>query len=513
MKKGLVGLLLAVTLGLASCDNDDSASVSGSNSGSSVSTSVDPSASTGSSSISAPVGATEWDANAKSIMNEVIGEELPFVALKDDYVCSKETDETGDYVQIYDEDSVNHLTNYGDTLVSNGYTYYSESTENGITDYFYVKDDIVVQYVFAASEGNTIFAWVETPTAQTTDTAWPSDLSALMVNLLQEELPFVALADNYDYESNQIYIYDNSNVNYLVTYGATLEANGYELVYNDESNGYPIYEYVKNINSNTMIVVDFDYYPGDEYTYPCNEIAARLSHLTTEWPNEAIAEIIASENRTMIPEFGALTTYEYYCATDAITIVGDVDDKNIGTGYTDCAKENGLLVGLDIDWNLFEYYEYLYDWEENFAVTMSSSFEENATSGYFSITISKSEKTYDSLESAFPADAIITFLGDVTTEIPSFAIAEGNTYKVINEEADEFGTPASLSILAIDNGTIGTDSLEDTYKTTVTNAGYTVDDGQYEDYGYIATSADNKVGLTFYTESGVFYLYISLVTE
>lgn len=486
MKKGLVGLLLTMTLGLAGCDNDNSGSTS------------------------TPAGGA-WSESAKNIMKEVIGEELPFVELKADYACTKETDDSGDYVQICDNDSVNHLVNYGDILTSSGYTYDSESADENVTNYFYVKDDIVVQYVFAASEGNTIFAWVETPTAQTTDTAWPSDLSALMNTLLNEELPFVALAENYEYESNQIYIYDTSNVNYLVTYGATLEANGYVLAYNDESNGYPIYEYVKEINTNTMIVVDFDYYPGDEYTYPCNEIAARLSHLTNEWPNEAIAKIITSENRTMIPEFGAASGYEYYCATDAITIVGDVYDKDIETGYADCAKENGLLVGFDIDWNLFEYYEYLYDWEENFAVTISSSFEDNETRGYFSITISKSEKTYDSLESAFPTETIATFLGEVTTEVPSFAIAEGNTYKVTNEEADElFGTPASLSILAIDNGVVGTDSLEDTYKTTVTNAGYTVDDSQYEDYGYIATSADKKVSLNFYTENGVFYLYISL---
>lgn len=507
MKKGLVGLLLAVTLGLAGCDNDASASVSGSNSSPSVSTSTD------SSSISAPVGVTEWNANTKSIMNEVIGEELPFVELKNNYVCTKETDDSGDYVQICDDDSVNHLTNYGDTLVSNGYTYDSESSDGEVTSYFYVKDDIVVQYGFAASEGNTIFAWVETPTAQTTDTAWPSNLSALMTTLLKEELPFVALAENYEYESNQIYIYDNSNVNYLENYGATLVANGYELAFSDESSGYPIYEYVKYINANAMIVVDFDYYPGDEYTYPCNEIAARLSHLTTSWPSEAIATIIGNEHSAKVPVFSATSGYEYYCATDAITIVGEVS-ADLSTSYKDGAKEDGLLVGFDIDWNTFEYYEYLYDWEENFVVSMSSSFEENANSGYFSITISKSEKTYDTLESAFPTGAIATFLGDVTTEVPSFAIAEGNTYKVTNEEADElFGTPASLSIYAIDNGVVGTDSLEDIYKTTLTNAGYTVDDSQYEDYGYIATSADNKVGLTFYTESGVFYLYISLVTE
>jgi len=485
MKKGLVGLLLAVTLGLAGCDNDNSES------------------------ISTPAGGA-WSESAKNIMKEVIGEELPFVELKADYVCTKETDDSGDYVQIYDEDSVNHLVNYGDTLTSNGYTYDSESSDEDITVYFYVKDDIVVQYGFSADEGNTIFAWIETPTAQTTDTAWPSDLSALMNTLLNEELPFVALAENYEYESNQIYIYDTSNVNYLENYSATLVANGYELAYKDESYGYPIYEYVKYLSINSIIVVDFDYYPGDEYNDPCNEIAARLSHLTASWPNEAIADIIGDEYSAKVPEFSVTSGYEYYNSTDAITIVGEVSE-DISTSYANSAKENGLLMGVGIDWNTWDYYEYLYDWEENFEVAMSSSFEDNATSGYFSITISRSEKTYDSLESAFPTAAIATFLGEVTTEVPSFAIAEGNTYKVTSEEANElFGTPACLSILAIDNGTIGTDSLEDTYKTTVTNAGYTVDNSQYEDYGYIATSADQKVSLNFYTDSGVFYLYISL---
>ena len=61
---------------------------------------------------------------------------------------------------------------------------------------------------------------------------------------------------------------------------------------------------------------------------------------------------------------------------------------------------------------------------------------------------------------------------------------------------------------ADDNGEPGVDSLEDELVPLFEEAGWTIDDSQYDDKGYFAFSADENVKIQFYSYDEEFVLYV-----
>ena len=104
----------------------------------------------------------------------------------------------------------------------------------------------------------------------------------------------------------------------------------------------------------------------------------------------------------------------------------------------------------------------------------------------------------------FPKAELKSFLDSegLTTEVPS--PVSKNEWTSGTDE-DDYG--AYFYALTIDEGTIGTDSIEDTYKALLEKtSGWTVDDSNYDDYGYIADKGD--VEIEFYTYDGYFEFYV-----
>ncbi len=113
---------------------------------------------------------------------------------------------------------------------------------------------------------------------------------------------------------------------------------------------------------------------------------------------------------------------------------------------------------------------------------------------------------------AFPAEALKTFLASegLTVEVPSPYSASKWTSEVKEDNGKYFEAKVE------DKGTVGKDSIEDTYfalleKTT----GWVVDDSEYDLYGYFARK--DNVEVEFYTENGTFnfwaYKYENPYTE
>ena len=102
----------------------------------------------------------------------------------------------------------------------------------------------------------------------------------------------------------------------------------------------------------------------------------------------------------------------------------------------------------------------------------------------------------------FPAEALKSFLTSegVSVTVPSPVSSGEWTYKV--NEDEEYGNSFSASVE--DKGTIGTDSIEDTYTALLQKtSGWIVNDDYYDFYGYLAYK--DNVALCYYTEEGTFY--------
>lgn len=107
---------------------------------------------------------------------------------------------------------------------------------------------------------------------------------------------------------------------------------------------------------------------------------------------------------------------------------------------------------------------------------------------------------------AFPAAALQSFLTSegYTTTVPS-PVSSGD-WDYTTEDDQDFGY--TFIAYVEDNGTIGTNSLEDTYKALLLQESWEVDDTYYDTDGYYAWKDGGDVALLFYTYDGEFDLYI-----
>lgn len=105
----------------------------------------------------------------------------------------------------------------------------------------------------------------------------------------------------------------------------------------------------------------------------------------------------------------------------------------------------------------------------------------------------------ETVKTSFPAAALKSFLSEqgLNSTVPS-PVSEGEwTYEIKDDGGKYF--EASVA----DSGTVGTNSIEDTYKALLENTvGWKVDDTEYDEYGYLAN--DGVVEVQFYTEEGKF---------
>ena len=107
---------------------------------------------------------------------------------------------------------------------------------------------------------------------------------------------------------------------------------------------------------------------------------------------------------------------------------------------------------------------------------------------------------------AFPATALQSFLTSqgYTTTVPS-PVSNGE-WGSTEETDDDFGY--SFIAWVEDSGTIGTNSIEDTYKDLLLQNSWEVDDTYYDADGYYAWKDGGDVALLFYTYDGEFDLYV-----
>lgn len=503
MKKVMKCLALPMLLlGLVACgttNNPESNSTSSTSSSSSI------------------VEESKWPAELKSMMNELLGEELPYIELKEGFTYSILTDEDGDFLYIGDESTTNIVEDYKAILLQNGYTYIGEE-EDDYTAYFYQKGDVVVQvdYFPGTTEylaGNEIYAWIEEnggseEDGQTTLTAWPEELASMMNEKFNETIPFVALASNftyYEYDDETVAITDECSTNYLENYGEVLENAGYEFLELNSDYGYDISLYGKTLNDDYNLIIQYGYAEGEG-----NEIYAYTQQIiheiqSTSWPKEQIASIMNEGFTQEIPSFEAQGDYTYFFYNGGIYIYGSAED--LSDSYATALEEKGYMMATTLDWETFEEVVYYYDWEEN--VNISFAYDED--DGSFYVSIMPVEPAYDEMVNAFPSEAIASFLKEGATQVPAFETSETQIKLSRIDAIPALDLNEMLIIEVRDSGTVGKDSLEDTYQAVLKANGWTISLENYEDEGVIATSSKQDVKLTFFVQDGVFMLYIENV--
>ena len=225
---------------------------------------------------------------------------------------------------------------------------------------------------------------------------------------------------------------------------------------------------------------------------------------SASFPAAALQSFLTSQNlTTTVPTPNVNATPWYYASGvddsgNAIFEAYTLDSGTPGTNaIEDSYKTQLAAAGWTIDdtyYDLAGYYAnkddveilfYTYDGEfvmDVYAASASSaSFEESAT---------------------FPATQLQSFLTSesLTTAVPS-PVGGSTWYYAVQEDEDG----KYFSTYTEDNGTPGTNAIEDTYKALLLTAGWTIDDSEYEDYGYFADKGD--VEIQFYSDSGQFCMW------
>ena len=113
---------------------------------------------------------------------------------------------------------------------------------------------------------------------------------------------------------------------------------------------------------------------------------------------------------------------------------------------------------------------------------------------------------YDGESATFPAAAMSDFLEwtDMNVDLPSPTGGDAWLY----EQGTEYGWTCFYAFTE-DEGTPGVNAIEDTYKAALEDAGFTVDDSNYDNAGYIVMDETcPELEITFYTYDGYFEFYL-----
>lgn len=125
---------------------------------------------------------------------------------------------------------------------------------------------------------------------------------------------------------------------------------------------------------------------------------------------------------------------------------------------------------------------------------------------------SGSEDEYGYYYSAsWPSQVIATFLSGsgVTSDIPSFTSSSPFYFLA---DYSEPGAEYLEIITEIDANTQGDYfDVEVTYNAALTQAGYTIDDADYDDYGFLAVNAAETIVMQYFWWDGFFAWYIAAI--
>ena len=454
---------------------------------------------------------TEWPQALKTLLNQYAGEVIP---VPNNFGTAVDYDVEDDALWIDGTSSSFTIANYYEQLESAGWSstldgtshvliddtsgdeYYECYKVSGMTTYY-------VQYFYSDYyTANEIWAWAETmSTDLTTDTAWSIEDQESMLATFGEVLPFQKFGSDYIWEFSGLvgYLSDSYYQDLSTSYNTLLGSNGFTLVTSGDYQG----AYQKSVADGNTLYAYAEFTEGTG-----NAVFVELAPvMNAGWPTAALEEMIGSLGITVPqPSSG---TFSWYKINGAITATTDTDSP-IVNDYCNVLESWNLIV----DSTSYYYYSYglmdyvlAYPWEENVEIDFGDVYvsdDENVSVESFFVTV-KLMTPSSGFSNSWPESEISEFLGEGAPEIP---VAEKESIKDFKfyETEDSDGTEVFV-IKAYDDNTPGVDSIEDTYLPKF-GEGWTVDDSQYDDEGYIAIDTNNKVKVQFFSYVGFFSCFI-----
>ena len=354
----------------------------------------------------------------------------------------------------------------------------------------------------------------ELPTTnnQETGTAWTEDEKIYMQNAIGKVLPQGPFSNERQSEgyidevdnAYTFYMFDQGSGDVCNEYGLILENNGYYNGGSDDTYGYPFYFYYQPVSNSDAdyIYIQCSYFPGNENLVAGFELVAWIYSDVKEdegvtgeissWTNDEIT-IMMDAIGTTLPEgpFSSERQSEGYVDEYDGSYTFYMFDPSSGNV---CAQYASILsnAGFDDDGSDDSYGYTIYNFsklsnnDELICVQFSyypGDDEYEAGMDLYAWIYSEGEGEAWMYES-WPSAEIASFLSGLTSlpEVPGTGF-------------DLYDYDGALFLYAETES-----NIESTYTNILVNAGWTVDDSEYDTYGIIAISSSNDVEICFYQD-------------
>ncbi len=340
-----------------------------------------------------------------------------------------------------------------------------------------------------------------------------------------EDVPFIY------FEGNQEMVYDEdygclsisggqATAAELEAYATILDSYGYEGGYIEE---YLIYDFIAEVTTEEGArYIELQFYCLDEAeevatsgTF-CLDIYDPYFYVWGDIPLSDIIATFAVPSSSEVPALVGASRYDlvmdYYLFGYDILVV---DAYGVDVATCEASYETVLETA---SWTV----EYVVD-EENGNFYNAVSPTEDLSIQFFYVpaiealeiwVIGAEPEVVGEENVLFPSSQMATFVSDVLgvtgVTVPSLSNSLGAIFSYI-ENVDDPKQGTNFYVYAVDNGTPGTNSLEDTYKALLESASWinTNDaDYTYEDYGYFYADASSKIEVQFYSYEGYFQLWV-----
>ncbi len=328
--------------------------------------------------------------------------------------------------------------------------------------------------------------------------------------------------DDYD-NAFTFYVYDETIGDQSAAYGSSLVAAGFTYDGSDDTYGYEMNFYYKENGDNSYAYVQIDYFPTgyeSEGYNPCFEIYAWTYTETPTidvepmaWSTQDKADMQEAIGM-ILPEAPLSSSYQNESFTDssdgAFTFY--VFDETVGdqtSTYGEILTAAGFTFDYSDDSYGYEMQIYYLDLDDGNSACVQidyfpTGYESEGYNPCFEIyawTYSDGGITYNE----WPASSIAAFINDSSVTVPSF---ESDSYAVY--DYSEYGFYMYLIEGEVES------NIETAYTTALISAGWTVDDSDYEESGYVATL--KNVSLVYYYDTddngdGYFMLMIMIDDE
>ena len=112
---------------------------------------------------------------------------------------------------------------------------------------------------------------------------------------------------------------------------------------------------------------------------------------------------------------------------------------------------------------------------------------------------------------AWPQETIEDFLGDLlnsSNAIPVFETDLSFSFEVLEAETVDENILTDWLYIGLSDDSLNEANSEDIFKASLEDNGYTIDDSEYDVYGYFATSSDKAIYIQFFYWDGQFNIFI-----